>query len=130
MGHVISEALEPVDRIKLTVRARPDPKNKCDETTSMYFPVIAPHLLTHYLLRTKKITVDRPACERFWLHFQTVKAPWMEGFDPKGFVPLAIYGDEAEYSITKEQILVLYISSFAGCLHISFGGLVGILIIC
>ncbi|CAE7815160.1 ppk25 [Symbiodinium sp. CCMP2456] len=76
----------------------------------MKFPVIAPHLLTHYLLRTRQISIDRAAAGHFWQHFKTQKAPWMEGFDSKDFVPLALYGDEAEYSITKEQILVLYIS--------------------
>ena len=86
----------------------------------MSFPVIAPHLLTHYLLREKKITICRAACDRFWLHFKSKNVPWMQGFDSKDFVPLALYGDEAEYSITKEQILVLYISSFVfitGCAY-------------
>ncbi|CAE7261614.1 unnamed protein product [Symbiodinium necroappetens] len=75
----------------------------------MNFPIIAPHLLTHYLLRNNKISIDRAAAGRFWQHFKAQKAPWMEGFDWKAFVPVALYGDEAEYSITKEQILALYI---------------------
>ena len=101
----------PVDSISLVVRARPDPKDKSDQTTEMSFPIIAPHLLVHYLLREKQITVDRAACEGFWRHFQERGAPWMEGFDSTNFVPLALYGDEAEYTITKEKILVLFISN-------------------
>ncbi|CAE7240393.1 ppk25 [Symbiodinium sp. CCMP2456] len=76
----------------------------------MDFPILAPHLLTHWLLQRGKISIDRAASESFWMHFQKQKAPWMEGFDSTDFVPLAIYGDEAEYTITKEKILVLYIS--------------------
>ena len=102
-----------MDSIRLMVRARPDPKDKCKETIEMSFPIIAPHLLAHYLLLESKITIDRAACERFWLHFQERKAPWMEGFDATNFVPLALYGDEAEYTNTKEKILVLYISNGA-----------------
>ena len=45
----------------------------------------------------------------------------MQGWDPTNFVPLALYGDEAEYSITKEKILVLYISNFAIHLNLVLG---------
>eukprot|EP00439_Symbiodinium_sp_Y106_P017824 s4590_g2.t1 len=79
----------------------------------MSFPILAPHLLTRHLLQRGKISIDRAAAERFWLHWKQVKAPFMEGFDSTDFVPLAIYGDEAEYTITKEKILVFYISNFA-----------------
>ena len=103
----------PLDSIKLKVRARPDPKTRSDETTEMSFPILAPHLLTRHLLQRGKISIDRAAAERFWLHWKQVKAPFMEGFDSTDFVPLAIYGDEAEYTITKEKILVFYISNFA-----------------
>ena len=102
-----------MDSIKLTVRARPDPKLKSQETIDMTFPILAPHLLTHWLLGKGKISIDRVASESFWMHFKKQKAPWMEGFDSTNFVPLAIYGDEAEYTITKEKILALYISNFA-----------------
>ena len=50
----------------------------------------------------------------------------MQGWDPTNFVPLALYGDEAEYSITKEKILVLYISNFA--IHLNL--VLGLLILC
>ncbi|CAE7873147.1 KIAA0754 [Symbiodinium microadriaticum] len=111
LAQELADCALPVDSISLVVRARPDPKDKSDQTTEMSFPIIAPHLLVHYLLREKQITVDRAACEGFWRHFQERGAPWMEGFDSTNFVPLALYGDEAEYTITKEKILVLFISN-------------------
>ena len=115
-----------MDSIKLTVRARPDPKEQNTETVEMSFPVISPHLLAHYLLRNNRISIDQAACDRFWQHFQSRGVPWMQGWDPTNFVPLALYGDEAEYSITKEKILVLYISNFA--IHLNL--VLGLLILC
>ena len=49
----------------------------------------------------------------------------MQGWDSTDYVPLALYGDEAEYSITKEKILVLYISNFAIHFNIVLGTISG-----
>ena len=104
-----------MDSVTLRVRVRPE--KACNELVDMKLPIIAPHLLTCWLLEQGSLSFDRDSAQRWWSHHRRQKFPWMEmpGFRNKeqtaNFQPFALYGDEAEYSITKEEIFVIFASS-------------------
>ena len=76
----------------------------------MELPIFPPHLLAAWLLETRRLSFDADAARRFWQQHRTQKTPWMEGqdFEFEQCEPFAIYGDEAEYTVSKEKILVIF----------------------
>ena len=103
----------PLDKIRLPVKARPD--KQCTERINLDIPILAPHLLTAWLLETKRIQFDPEAARQFWSHHRDQKTPWMSGqtFNHESCEPFALWADEAEYTITKEKIFVLLARNLA-----------------
>ena len=77
-------------------------------------PIYCPHEVISWLLAEKLISLNDAAAERFWAHHREVQTPWLrKGLTVKDGCtvhPISIYGDEAEYTQTKQKILVIYIS--------------------
>ena len=97
-----------MDKLRLPVKARVGTTS--EEKLEMDLPVVPPHLLAAWLLETGRISLNADSARRFWTQHRERQTPWMEGQD---FVfeqcqPFAIYGDEAEYTVTKEKILVIF----------------------
>ena len=105
----------PMDHVTLKVRVRPE--KECNELVDMKLPIIAPHLLTCWMLEQGCLSCDPDSAQRWWSHHRRQKFPWMHtpGFHSEdqtaNFQPFALYGDEAEYSLTKENIFVIFASS-------------------
>ena len=103
-----------MDTLRLSVKLRPE--KDCADETLMTIPVVAPHRLTRWLLDQHKIRFCQASARRFWDHHRAHGVPWMQtcGFQNADFAatfqPFALYGDEAEYTITKEKILVIFVS--------------------
>ena len=107
--------LLPVDTIRIPVLARPE-VNKADKTF-MDIPIIPPHLLLVWLQRRGTVRFSPEKAEEFWTHHRNQGAPFMVGRPADqgsaAWEPWALYGDKAEYTITKEKLLVLFCSSMA-----------------
>ena len=67
-----------------------------------------------YLLKEKLLILDDPAAETFWSHHQMQNTPWLGECKLKkdGYVvhPVSLYGDECEYTATKEKVLMIFLS--------------------
>ena len=54
------------------------------------------------------------AAIRFWSHHEKQGTPWLGHClkEKDGFVvhPVSLYGDECEYTATKEKVLMIYLS--------------------
>ena len=120
------EALE-LDSITLPLKASID-----DEPSerNQSVPVLAPHTLTVWLLQAGLLKFDAERAMEFWRHHRAVGMPWIredEDFstDLKSsrFEPAALYGDEAEYTNTKEKVFMLFLSHSSNVLstHVLFG---------
>ncbi|CAE7720352.1 ppk25, partial [Symbiodinium sp. CCMP2456] len=77
-------------------------------------PIIAPHELVSWLLRAGKLLLHDGDARTFWQHHAAVGSAgvhkcknFKDGFTVH---PISLYGDEAEYTQTKQKILVIYIS--------------------
>ena len=107
-----------MDSILLNVKVRPD--KKCQEMAYKSMPIIAPHLLVRWLLDMGLLKFDRDAANQFWAHHRAQGVAWMEApdFDTSmqtwWFEPFALYGDEAEYTLSKEKIFILFASPLFG----------------
>ena len=105
--------LLPVDAIRMHVLARPE-ENKEDKTF-MDLPIVPPHLLLVWLLRINAVRFNPEKAQEFWSHHRSCGTAWMQGRPADQgsatWEPWALYGDKAEYTITKEKILVVFCSS-------------------
>ena len=103
----------PVDTIRIPVLARPE-QNK-DDKTYMDMPIIPPHLLVVWLLRRAAVSFSPDKAQEFWDHHRRQGTAFMLGRagdeGSASWEPWALYGDKAEYTITKEKLLVLFCSS-------------------
>ena len=67
-----------------------------------------------WLLAEGLLKLNDKAANKFWAHHETVQADWLlkAPHEKDGYVvhPVSIYGDEAEYTQTKQKILTIYIS--------------------
>ncbi|CAE7197038.1 unnamed protein product [Symbiodinium sp. KB8] len=90
-------------------------RNKAgDNVVPTAVPIIAPHELVPWLLSNQLLVLDDTAATKFWEHHSTVATPGVSNCRnfKDGFTvhPVCVYGDEAEYTQTKQKILVIYIS--------------------
>ena len=90
--------------------------NAGDQYVPTAVPIIAPHELVPWLIRNKLLVLDDNAATKFWEHHSAVASGgvskcrnFKDGFTVH---PMCIYGDEAEYTQTKQKILVIYLSDF------------------
>ena len=99
-----------MDSITIYVKARAEPN--CPDVVPFALPVFPPHHLASWLVRTGRLKVDREASQQFSRHFMEQRAPWMEdpAFAATNYYPYGLYGDEAEYTVTKEKLLVIFMS--------------------
>ena len=81
----------------------------------MELPIVPPHLLTAFLMSTGRLKLNAAKTRAFWRHHAERSTPLMIGFDPfEGnhlVEPLGLYSDEAEYTVSKEKILVVLCST-------------------
>ena len=103
----------PMDRISLRVLARPEPNCKDEEMQD--FPILPPHLLTCWLLERRLVDFDPGRAAAFWRHHAAQRSPWLSaGFCVEAghqFEPYGLYGDEAEYTVSKEKVLAIFLST-------------------
>lgn len=99
-----------MDKITIYVKARAEPN--CPDVVPFEMPIFPPHRLTAWLVRTGHLQLDREASQQFFNHFREHQVPWMEesSAETADFYPYGLYGDEAEYTATKEKLLVILIS--------------------
>ena len=97
-----------MDSITITVKERPE--KGCQETRDMVLPVIPPHELTSYLMGKGLVKFDAAKAQQHWDHLRENNVAWMEGFVDTNFEPVALYADEAEYTVSKEKILMVFCS--------------------
>ena len=103
----------PIDKITLPVLPPPE-DGGIEQSVTMELPILPPHLLTVWLLKSKRLAFSAEAAAQFWDHHRARNSPWMKGptFQcPKAsaeYEPFAIYGDECEYTISKQKILVIF----------------------
>ena len=82
----------------------------------MDIPIIPPHELTAYFMYTGHLRVDASKARQHWDHLRARGVAWMAGFlfqssdEAAKFQPFAIYADEAEYTVSKEKILMVFCS--------------------
>ena len=104
--------LLPVDTIRIPVLARPE-QNKAD-TTFMDMPIIPPHLLVVWLQGRGMLNFSPQKAQELWTHHRKQGAAFMLGRagdqGSASWEPWALYDDKAEYTITKEKLLVLFCS--------------------
>ena len=78
-----------------------------------------------YLLKEKLLTLDDSAAKQFWSHHQTRGTPWLGDckLEKDGYVvhPVALYGDECEYTATKEKVLMIFFSFLSSKIIIMLG---------
>ena len=100
----------------ISIRVKTRPEKGCTDESDMELPILPPHLLTKWLLDMGLLSFDEDEARRYWNHFRERKAPWMTMHpfqDPDAsakYQPFAMYGDEAEYTLTKEKILIIFAS--------------------
>ena len=77
-------------------------------------PILCPHEVIMWLLREKLLELNDSAAIRFWSHHKKQGTSWLGNCPDKkdGFVvhPVSLYGDECEYTATKEKVLMIYLS--------------------
>ena len=97
----------PIDCISLPLKG--DEKKEVIEKV----PIIPPHLLSAWLLEAGFLAFEQHATAEFWQHHICQQTPWMEGHtldSAMAFEPYALYGDKAEYTVSKEKILIIFLS--------------------
>ena len=98
----------PIDFISLPLKGKAN-----DEVTMQQVPIIPPHLLSAWLLQAGFLAFDEAATAQFWQHHIRQRTPWMEGQTldtAMAFEPYGLYGDKAEYTVSKEKILIIFLS--------------------
>ena len=107
----------PLDSIWLPVKARPE-ESDCQDILPAEIPIIAPHELTKYLLDTGMLKFDVDKTRQYWSHLLSRKISWVagSGFETADaavwWEPFALYADEAEYTVSKQKILMIFCSHF------------------
>ena len=103
--------------ITIPVKAKPqDPE--CVEEKDFPLTIVAPHLLTCWLLRAGRLRLDAGKCKQFWEHLQKMKISWMINPEQpceelaRHTEPVSLYADEAEYSVSKEKLTALILRIF------------------
>ena len=92
------------------------PEKSCTDEGPMDLPIIPPHELTAHLLQAGHITFDAAKARKHWDHLRAQQVSWMTGpvfqssDEAAKFEPFAIYADEAEYTVSKEKILMVFCS--------------------
>ena len=77
-------------------------------------PIIAPHILTSWLIASGLLSFSESKAAEFWDHWRAVDAPWMRHRDfadkarARTFQPFGLYGDEVEYTESKEKLLLVF----------------------
>ena len=98
----------PLDQIQLCLKAQPS--KTIQEETTMMMPIIPPHLLTTFLVSKGRLKFTAAKTRQFWDHHRRQSTPLaMQGL-PAGNAlvePFGLYSDEAEYTVSKEKILVI-----------------------
>ena len=78
-------------------------------------PIMAPHEVLQWLVNDKFVIMSDIAAQNFWSHHQAAGTPWlgkaMTSKDGYTVHPISLYGDEAEYTQTKQKILMIFISA-------------------
>ena len=108
----------PLDTVPIPIKAKPQEKG-CLEEKMLDLPIVPPHLLTLWLLQKNLLRFQSSKAKIFWEHHLRCKMPWMAGLASEHpelasgahFQPVGLYADEAEYTVSKEKITVLYLSS-------------------
>ena len=106
----------PMDKIALPVLPPPE-DGGVQKSVMMELPILPPHLLTAWLLQSKRLAFNVEAAAQFWDHHRAQGCPWMRGptFQcPKAsaeYEPFSIYGDECEYTVSKQKILMIFCST-------------------
>ena len=97
----------PIDFIALPL------KDAANKEVMQKVPILPPHLLSNWLLQAGLLTFDQRATAQFWQHHIRQRTPWMEGYtldSAMAFEPYALYGDKADYTVSKEKILIIFLS--------------------
>ena len=84
-----------------------------DEVIMQNVPILPPHLLAAWLLQAGFLKFEEAATAQFWQHHMRQRTPWMEGHtleSAMAFEPYSLYGDKAEYTVSKEKILIIFMS--------------------
>ena len=78
-------------------------------------PILAPHEVLQWLVNDKFVIMSDSAAQQFWRHHREVGTPWLGKamIEKDGYTvhPVALYGDEAEYTQTKQKILMVFMSA-------------------
>ena len=100
--------------MSIPVKAKPhDPESK--EVKFIDLAIVPPHLLTAWLMSNRTVIFNRTKSYEYWQHMRRQGVPWMSGPDhdhpelSNHFQPVGLYADEAEYTVSKEKITILYL---------------------
>ena len=102
----------PVDKIQLRLKAQP--AKTVEEEITIDMPIIPPHLLTTFLVSRGRLRFTAAKTLEFWDHHRRLSTPLaMQGLPADNTLvePFALYSDEAEYTVSKEKILVILCST-------------------
>ena len=97
------------------MKARPE-ESDCKDILPAEIPIIAPHELTRYLLDNGMVKFDAEQTRQYWSHLLSRKISWVtgSGFETAdaaaSWEPFALYADEAEYTVSKQKILMIFCS--------------------
>ena len=103
----------PLDVIRLNVKPRPEESS--EEQITMEMPIVLPHLLAGWLLQKHRLSFSASKRLEFWQHHRRQATPLGTGLQCSGSLvePIGLYSDEAEYTVSKEKILVIMCSTVA-----------------
>ena len=76
---------------------------------SRKFPICCPHLIWHTLLKKNMISISTEAVSKFWDWFKSRNVDWSLSF-PSTHVPLALYGDGAQYTVFLDSVIAVSLS--------------------
>ena len=102
----------PVDKIQLRLKAQP--AKSIEEEITIEMPIIPPHLLTTFLVSKGRLRFMAAKTLAFWDHHRRHSTPLAKQGLPADNTlvePFALYSDEAEYTVSKEKILVILCST-------------------
>ena len=98
----------------LEMPLKPDEDSSGQVAGPSTVPIVAPHEVLAWLLDNNLINLNDAEATKFWEHHRAVQTPYLDkaATCKDGFVvhPLTIYGDEAEYTQTKQKILTIFLS--------------------
>ena len=112
----MSKELDNVPFHSVRLNVKPRPEESSEDELPMDIPILPPHELTEYLLSAGHLTLDASKARQHWDHVRAQGVPWMAGSifqssdEAAKFQPFAVYADEAEYTVSKEKILMVFCS--------------------